>query len=228
MINRLTLKGMLFLTKKERLKKQAEKQREMIKQEEKKEESLKEKNKKSRAVEKYSKSKESLKKKSDEPKYYLLLKLLELVPYGYSVIFWGGVLVIAILGDMINDYEFSEVSDITAVCIIVSAVILALAFVFQLFKKYLIGFVASLVGAAVYFSAIRDFIRPITNYLQEKAVDPELIEMDKLWMKRCYPVWVFAALSFVLLCDKTVRYIIRKKKEKEKKDNAPVKSIISD
>ena len=123
---------MLFLTKKERLKKQAEKQREMIKQEEKKEESLKEKNKKSRAVEKYSKSKESLKKKSDEPKYYLLLKLLELVPYGYSVIFWGGVLVIAILGDMINDYEFSEVSDITAVCIIVSAVILALAFVFQL------------------------------------------------------------------------------------------------
>ena len=216
------------MNKKERLKKQAQKQLAEKKRTEIAEQAEIKQHKESRKLKKYRSSKQSEKLHAKEPKYYLYLKLLQLVPFGYSVVFWGGVLVIGILGNMINQYEFSQVSNATAVYIIVSAVVLALSFVLSIFRKYIFAFPAALVGTVIYFNAARSFIEPITKYLDEKAVSEELLELDKLWMERCYPVWVFALLSFALLADSVVRFLIKRKIEKDKRNNAPVRSIVSD
>lgn len=212
------------MTKKEKLQKQKEKQLLRQKQEEQEELRLKENFKESKVSEKYKKKKGSV----SEPIYYLILKLTMLAPYGYSVLFWGGILSIALLGGMINEFDFSEASKLTAVWIISAAAVMAASLVFEFFKKYIAGFASALVGTFLYFHGVGQFIDPITKYLSESAVDPQLMDMDKKWMHRCYPAAVFAVLAGLLLAIKLISRYIEHRKEKNIRDNAPVKSIVSD
>lgn len=212
------------MSKKDRLRKEAEKQLAQKKREELEEKKVKESFSESKNVKKYKKQKG----KVSEPAYYLPLKLLMLIPFGYSVFFWGGVLVIAILGGMVNEFSFSELSEATAVWIIASAAVMVGAMVLEFFRKYAAGFVLALAGTIMYFHGVNQYIKPITKYLSEKAVKEELLDMDKKWMYRCYPAAAFALIAFVILLIKLITVYVHYKREKEKRDNAPVKSIVSD
>lgn len=213
-----------ILSKKDRLRKEKEKQLAEQKAMEQAEKEYKENFEGSIAVSKYKKQKG----KVAEPAYYLVIKLLMLIPYGWSGFFWGGVLSIAILGNMINQFEFSTLSEKTAIYIIVGVVVMAGALVLEFFRKYILGFVASAVGVGLYLKGANQYIQPITEYLNTKAVEESLIGMDKTWMYRCYPVWAFLVLSGVLLAISLITRIVKAKKEKNIRDNAPVKSIVSD
>lgn len=212
------------MSKKDRLRKEKEKQLAKQRAEEQAEKEFKENFSGSKAVSKYKKQKG----KVCEPAYYLVIKLLMLIPYGWSGFFWGGVLSIAILGNMINQFEFSTLSEKTAVYIIIGVVVMAGALVLEFFRKYILGFVASAVGVGLYIKGVNEYIKPITEYLKTKAVEESLLGMDKTWMYRCYPIWAFLVLSGILLGINVVTRIVKAKKEKNIRDNAPVKSIVSD
>ena len=215
---------MTVLSKKDRLRKQKEKQLELLRLEEQEEKAFKKSFTESKTARKYKKSKD----KASQPLYYLILKLSMLVPFLWSGFFWGGVLSIAILWDIVNDYGFSPVSNKTAIFIIVGVGVMAAALVFEFLKKHLVGFVLSLTGVLIYLNNVNDYIKPITEYLKTKAVDPALAGMDKKWMTRCYPIWAFAVISFAIFVIDFVIKRVKARKEKEKRDNAPVKSIVSD
>ncbi|MBQ8883371.1 MAG: hypothetical protein IJ031_02075 [Oscillospiraceae bacterium] len=212
------------MSKKDRLRKEKERQLALKKKEEMAEREYKENFTESKSVNKYKKKKGQI----AEAPYYLIIKLLMLIPYGWSAFFWGGVLSIAILGNMVNVYDFSELGKMTAVYIIVGAVIMAGALVFEFLKKYIAGFVVAFVGVMLYLKGVNQFIEPITKYLETKAVDEKLLGMDKTWMTRCYPIWAFLVLSGVLLGISLLEKYLRKRKERILRDNAPVKSIVSD
>ncbi len=211
------------MTNKERLKKQKEKQLAAEKKAAQQEQQLKDNFQESKESKKYRK-----KGKTSEPVYYLILKLAMLAPYAYSVVFWGGVLSVALLGGMIYKFEFSQASEYTAVWIISSAAVMAAALVFEFFRKYIAGAVLAVGGTAAYFHGVDQFIKPITARLKEVAVAPELLEMDKKWMYRCYPAAAFAVIACLLLAIKLISVFIKRRKEKLAHDNAPVKSIVSD
>lgn len=215
---------MFQLSKKDRLKKEKEKQLALQKKEEMREKELKENFKGSRSVENYKKQKG----KSSEPAYFLVLKLLMLIPFGWSGFFWGGVLSMAISMEMVNEYDFSNLSQKTAVIIIAGVIVMAAALFFMFFKIYIPGFVLSLAGVLVYIKGVNQYIKPISSYLSTHAVEENLVGMDKTWMYRCYPIWAFAAISFVLLVIWSIRKIAAFRKEKQRRDNMPVKSIVSD
>lgn len=212
------------MSKKDRLRKEKERQLAMKKAEEKAEREYKENFTESKSVNKYKKQKGQV----SEGAYYLVIKLLMLIPYGWSAFFWGGVLSIAILGNMVNVYDFSQLGKKTAVYIIAGAVIMAVALVLEFSKKYIAGFGLSLTGVLLYIKGVNQFIKPISEYLDTKAVEENLLGMDKTWMTRCYPIWAFLALSGALLGISLVEKYFRKRKERILRDNAPVKSIVSD
>ncbi|MBE6836698.1 MAG: hypothetical protein E7509_01685 [Ruminococcus sp.] len=212
------------MSKKDRLRKQKERQLSLMNAQEKAEREYKDNFKESKAVSKYKKQKGQI----PEGPFYLVLKLLMLIPYGWSAFFWGGVISVAILSDMVNIYDFSQLGKKTAVYIIVGALIMALALVFEFMRKYIAGFSASLVGVLLYIHGVNQLIKPITELLDKKYFGEEYLEMDKTWMTRCYPIWAFLVISGVLLAINLVEKYLRKRKERILRDNAPVKSIVSD
>lgn len=212
------------MSKKDRLRKQKERQVALLNAEEKAEREYKENFKESKSVSKYKKQKGEI----PEGPFYLVLKLIMLIPYGWSAFFWGGVISVAILSNMVNIYDFSQLGKKTAVYIIVGAIVMAAALVFEFMRKYIVGFAASLVGVLLYIHGVNQLIKPITELLDKKYFGENFEEMDKTWMTRCYPIWIFLVISGVLLAINLVEKHLRKRKEQIKRDNAPVKSIVSD
>lgn len=207
------------MSKKDRLKKEKEKQILAQKKQEMSDIEEKENFKESKALKKY-------KKTVTEPKFYLAAKLLMLVPFGWSA-FYGLVLSGAILMNLANKYDFTEFSTKTAVLILGGILVTALSLVLHFCKKYIGGFAFSLAGTLLYIKGANEFILPIDNYLETNIVE----NMDKyvrLWKIRCYPMWAVVGVSAVILTVTLVRKHIAKKKQREKFDNTPVKSIVSD
>lgn len=208
------------MSKKDRLKKEKEKQLLSQKKEELAERELAENFKESKSVKKYKN------KKPAEPKFFLVSKLLMLVPLGWSG-FWGGVMSIAIVLNLVNDFEFSQFTKKTALLIVGGVLIMAIALVLEFLRKYLSGFVVSVVGAIVYIKGINQFVNPIDKYLETHLVD-SLEGYTDLWKIRCYPMWACVVISAVTFAVAVILKLVEKKKVKQKQDNAPVKSIVSD
>ena len=91
------------MSKKDRLKAQKEKQDRLRKEEE-----LEEQREREEARERQIRSAKKMMKKAKrtkpngEPVYYLILKLLMIVPFAYSGFFYGGVTIVGIMGKYIE------------------------------------------------------------------------------------------------------------------------------
>ena len=91
------------MSKKDRLKAQKEKQDRLRKEAE-----LEEQREREEARERQSRSAKKMMKKAKrtkpngEPVYYLILKLLMIVPFAYSGFFYGGVTIVGIMGKYIE------------------------------------------------------------------------------------------------------------------------------
>lgn len=209
------------MSKKDRLKKEKEKQLEMMKKSEQVEKEYKENFTESKIAKKYKK-----KTRPSEPKFYLVSKLLMLIPLGWSA-FWGGVMSIAILMGLVNEFDFTQFTKKTAVIIVGGIFVLVIALALEFWRKYILGFVMSLAGCVLYIKGVNQFVKPIEEYLVTHVVD-SLEGYTDLWKMRCYPMWIFVAISALILAVKMISKLVEKKKAKAKLDNAPVKSIISD
>ena len=96
------------MSKKDRLKAQKEKQDRLRKEEE-----LEEQREREEARERQSRSAKKMMKKAKrtkpngEPVYYLILKLLMIVPFAYSGFFYGGVTIVGIMGSIESPFRQS-------------------------------------------------------------------------------------------------------------------------
>lgn len=211
------------MSKKEKLKKQKEKQ-DLLKKEIEEQEKLE----REEAKLKQSKAARKMMKKSKglhpfgEPLYYLILKILMLVPFGYSGFFYGGVLGIGILGGYIDNKPPMWV----AVCIISGAAVIGIGILFSFFKKYIVSAVLIFGGTISFMKSAMYMINKIQEILNSKSVDTELQNMDKEYMLYYYPIMIISVFAVVLLVDSIIRKIVSKKKLQLEKDSAPVKSII--
>lgn len=203
------------MSKKEHLKAQKLKQDKLKKE-------LEEYEEKERLTAKSKYSKSAKKLAFGEPFYIFIIKMLMLVPFVYSGFFYGGILAAGVLGDAIDDGPPNWV----AYCVIIGDVLMLGGIIFAFFKKYIVSFVLALAGTGVFMKSALFMIRRTQKYLNERAVEESLLNLDKEYMKYYYPILGVAFIALVLLIISLVRGHMKKKAEQRLKDTAPVKSII--
>lgn len=159
--------------------------------------------------------------KRKEPKVYPILKMLMLIPYAVNCVFFGGVTVIAILLQGVNDVE-----PITAYEIIIAIAVIALGLVFEFLRRYILGFIFCSAGSGLFLSVGAGFVSKIQYYMDNYYIDPSKQKMDIEYMWRFYPAALILAFSAALMIITVIRKIMKRRKEKERYNNQPVKSII--
>lgn len=211
------------MSKKDRLKAQKEKQDRL-----KKEAELEEQREREEAREKQSRSAKKMMKKAKRIKpngelvYYLILKLIMIVPFAYSGFFYGGVTIVGIIGKYIEPVPPKWVLWAMAAGIV--AMFAGILFAF--FKKYIVSFVLSVGGTVSFLKAGGYLIKRIQDKLSTTAVDQSLQNMDKEYMWRFYPIVGVAVISTVLLICTVIRKLMERRRLQRERDNAPVESII--
>ncbi|MBR1423255.1 MAG: hypothetical protein IJ571_07445 [Ruminococcus sp.] len=212
------------MSKKDRLKAQKQKQEKLKKQAEldelKQKEEYESGSKESKAVRK-------MKKQSgikDEPFYYMILKIIMLLGYGYSVFFYGSITIIGILGKYIEPTPPKWVLWV----FIGSWITITAGMFLSFFKRYFSAFVLCIGGMIAYLHGANYMIEKIQMYLRTHTVKPELMDMDKEYMLRYYPIGIVGFISFVLLVITVIRLLLIRMRKQQIKDTAPVRSIVEE
>lgn len=205
------------MSKKARLRKQAAIQAAQRKEQEQEERSRDEKAKKTR-----SKSAKKLIAKTKEPVIFTILRVLMLVPFFYSGFYYGGILVSGIFGHYIEPAPPAWVGR----CVLIGLILLTAGVVIEFLKKHIPSFILIISGTLSYLKGVNYLIAYIQKRLDEVYVEEALQNMDKVYMRRHYPIIGTAVLSFVILLIYIIRTLRRKKKAKYLKDTAPVRSIV--
>lgn len=209
------------MSKKDRLKAQSEKQLQLKLMREQHEKELYEssKNNSSMAV---AKLKKQATDGINNNLVMIIIKVLMIIPFGYSAFFYGGVTIVGIV--------FNELTDIPkriAGFMGVGIILCGAAIFFAFFKKYILQFILSLTGTISFLYGGQFIINKITYKLNNSYVaDADLKTMDKTYMWYYYPILIMTFLSAVLLGIAIVNKIRKKRKDQIAKDNAPVKSIV--
>lgn len=151
-------------------------------------------------------------KPNGEPVYYLILKLLMIVPFAYSGFFYGGVTIVGIMGKYIEPVPPKWVLWAMAA----GVVVMFAGILFAFFKKYIVSFILSLGGMISFLKAGGYLIKRIQDKLSNSAVDQSLQNMDKEYMWRFYPIIGVAVISAALLICTIIRKLIERKDCKER------------
>jgi uncharacterized membrane protein YphA (DoxX/SURF4 family) len=211
------------MSKKDRLK--AEKEKQLIRQREIEEEERLEaeeaKLKRSKAAKKLMRKAKRAKRK--EPIFFVILKILMIVPFGYSGFFYGGVLAVGVFGKYIEETPPTWVGW----CTVAGVVLIGIGIIIAFFRKYLVSFIINCVGTGVFLKAAQYMIDAIQYKLENYSVDDEYLDMDKQYMLYYYPIVGVVAISLVLLIASIVRKILAKKRAQYERDTAPVESIVN-
>lgn len=199
--------GIIFMSKAARLKKEKEKRLKTDEAFRKKEEERK------------SVSKSAGKFIKKESVWFKILKLIMILPFLYSGFFYGGVSIISIFKRMISIDTY--VGWIILLCL--TGMLIAIILAFK--RRYIVGFIVSAVSTTVYFFTTKKYF---VDYARGKVTEDGNINPEYKYMRWFYPILLFLLCALILFIMSLVKIIKKKLREKAKKDNAPVKSIIDD
>lgn len=157
-----------------------------------------------------------------DPAIIFILRLLMLAVFMYSGFYYGGTLIFSIFGKYIDPIPPAWVGR----CILFGTLFTAVGVGIEFFSKHFISFVLVLSGSGLYLGGVHYLISYIQKRLDEVVVDSSLIDMDRVYMYRHYPIAVCAVISFIILTISVVKKIRAKKRAQYLKDTAPVKSIV--
>ncbi len=147
-----------------------------------------------------------------------LLKFIMVLPFLYSGFFYGGITIIGILKRYIENID-TYVGIVLLICL--AAMLLAIILTFKRF--YIPGFILSLISVLTYFFITKKYF---VDFVTGKVAEDGNINPEYKYMIWFYPILLFLLCSFILLIIDVFRLIKKKRREKEKKDNAPTKSIV--
>ena len=208
------------MSKRERLEKQKLKQLEQKRLDELEEQKAKDNAKKNKSKTALKSKKVILKPKENAG--FLFAKIVMTVVLVYSCVFYGLITIIGILKGYIN-----MVSNSYAIIFGVGSFLTAVGVIIAYFKKYYASFILVLAGVITYMKGALHIINIISDKLENyDGASPSISRMDKTYMIRYYPILIILIISFVLALITLIKFIKKKRKLKEERDNAPVKSII--
>ncbi|MFT3951641.1 MAG: hypothetical protein QM689_06860 [Oscillospiraceae bacterium] len=196
--------------KKDRLRKQKEKQNAEQKARELQEAALREAPAPSRAAKKLRKS---------ESRAYLLLKLIMTAPYLWSVLFCGGITLIAVRQEILStDTEVAKSVNLHALTVLtlVGVALFTVVYILSWLRLYITAFVVSLPAMATFLSAANKIITPVKNYIAQNAVDPAYQHADRHYMLAYYPAALITLIAFGCALMKTLTLLHARRAEKNR------------
>ncbi len=212
------------MSKKDRLDKKFQKQQELKKRDLIEEQEISE-NYSSKTVEKYLKKGKKNKARSREKggiASFVVSVIMSLV-FMFSGLYYGGVTIVGILmGYMEGVHTW------VAVCFIVGVAAILIGIIFSFLRKHFVSFGFITVGTICYIRGALHILNTISNKLVNyDGAEKSISNLDKTYALHYLPILIIFVLSLVLFIIKLVKFIKKKKEIKEKRDNAPVKSIIN-
>lgn len=214
------------MSKKDRLKAQKEKQYKLNREMEllEQQEIQDAKVETSRSAKKYRKKANKESRKNYDGILLMALKLIMLVPFVYSGIFYCLVTVAGIaMGEM------NQIPQKIAVYMGMGSLVMLVGIFFTFFKKYIAGFVIIFAGTVSYMKSASYIVHKISKKLETySGANPDLMSMDKDYMWFYYPIMIVTAISLIMAFVATVKKVRKKKRLQRERDNAPVKSIVED
>lgn len=146
-----------------------------------------------------------------------LIKFIMVLPFLYSGFFYGGITVISIFKKTIDINTY--VGTVILICLI--AMLGALILSFKRF--YISSFAVSLVSVLAYFFITKKYF---VDYATGKVTESGNINPEYKYMIWFYPILLFLLCSLILLIIDIFTLVKKKRREREKRDNAPTKSIV--
>lgn len=151
--------------------------------------------------------------------WFKVIKFIMVLPFLYSGFFYGGVTVISIF------MKFIKMDTYVGVVILVCLIAMLAAVILAFKRHYIPSFVFSLASTLVYFFTTK---KHFVDYATGKVTEDGNINPEYKYMIWFYPILLFLLCSFILLIMTLFKIFKKVRKEKERRDNAPTKSIIDD
>lgn len=158
-----------------------------------------------------------------EPWALLVLKLLALVPFGYSGFFYGGVTVAGVFTGAMAVTEEGALTTASAYVMLTGILLMILGILLSFFKKYIASFISNAVGVAFFLHVA--YYRVI-NFAANRVSSEGDIDLDEKYMLWYYPILIFLFLSLVMAVISVILKIKKKRRERHERDYAPVESIV--
>lgn len=208
------------MSKKDRLRKQSQKQLEEIKKQEK----LEKQEKENAPAESRSAKKLRRQARHLDTAAAAVLKFLMLVPFLWSGVYYGGIFIVGITMEQMDDMPKS-----TALLLGIGLVFFITGFVLAFLSKYPAQFAAALVGTAFFMTGAGRIISKAKERVGDGlGLTQEQRDLPGKWQKGLYPILFVTAISAVLFAIWLVKLILERRRRQRERDNAPVKSIVDD
>ena len=211
------------MSKKDRLKKQSQKQlrerREL--EEEEREEREAARHRKSKSAKKLL-YKTKYGRYGKEPWAFLFLRLLMLIPFAWSGIYYGLIVIFGTFGG----YIVPQPPQWVGWTMLAGDILILAGIIIEYLKKHIPAFVFIAAGTGLYLKASQYFINYLSDRLDKVYVEEEIRGIDREYMKHHYPMAAVAVLELCILIWWIILKILAAKKQKHERDTAPVKSIV--
>ena len=205
------------MSKKDRLRKQSEAQLRRRQAEEK--EAIREK-------QEVSESKAAKKLRTSAKKHNntvsTVIKFLMLVPFLWSGIYYGGIFVIGISMEQMDD-----VPGRIAVFIGIGTLVCLVGIIFAFLSRYITQFCIIAAGTVLYMIGASYVVAKASERIGDGiGLTEEQKGLADKWQRGLYPMLILAALSAALLAVWLINRHLDARRRREEFDNTPVKSII--
>ena len=157
-----------------------------------------------------------------EPALVNAAKLLMLIPFIYSGVFYTGTVLM-----LISNGSFEAPRRVSA-ALSAGTVLVSSGIATAFFRRYYLSFIQAAAGAFVHFRGAHHIVIMIRKKLDTHSVGADLVLMDREYMLHLYPLALTAVIALGLAVWAMVVQIKEYRQDRHMRETAPVKSIIDD
>lgn len=138
--------------------------------------------------------------------------------YGF---YYGGI---AIAGDLTGIAE--NIPKNTGVLFIAADLLMLAGMIISFCKRYILQGFFTVTGSGLFLWTGHRVVADIRERMDKYGVTPDIENMDRDYMKHYYPAAAITVIGLVIMAAGAAALMKKRRAEREKRDNAPVKSII--
>ncbi|MBQ8964976.1 hypothetical protein [Ruminococcus sp.] len=159
-----------------------------------------------------------------EPLGFLFIRLLMLLPFAWSGVYYGLIMIFGTFGGYIDPQPPAWVGW----CMLAGDVLVLGGIIVEFFRKHIPAMAVIAVGTGLYLRASQYFIDYLSNRLDEVWVEEDMQNINTEYMKHHYPMGAVAVLELIILIWWIILKVLAAKRAQYQRDTAPVKSIVED
>lgn len=151
----------------------------------------------------------------------VLLSVVMLAAFWYWGFYYGGM---SIIGDLRGLAE--NIPEHTGELFIIADIAMLIGIVLSFCKRYIAQGFFTIGGSALFLFTGHRIVTDICERMEKYGTTPDIENMDRQYMGYYYPIVIVTVIGAAIMLYGIIGLCKKKRGEKIKRDNAPVKSII--